>query len=211
VNRLPSVIFAAACLTVAATPARAQPFVGTVHLETSDYPAGTRPGRRPLSVRLRFALGPRGAVVRCHVARSSGVPAVDAASCHILRQRARFRPEPGRNAGMVRFEWANEPSAGRGNPPGGPLPLGMVERITADDYPADAIRQRHEGAADYEADVSEDGVVRACRIVGTSGSSSLDQRTCQLVRTRVIFIPASDGQHGRRAGTYNGRLIWRLP
>jgi TonB family protein len=211
VNRLPSVLFAAACLTFAAIPAQAQPFVGTVHLEIGDYPAGANPGSRPLVARLRFALGPDGAVDRCEVAGSSGVPAVDAASCRILRERARFRAGRGRGAGIVRFEWANERSAGRGNPPGGPLPFAMVEAISADDYPSDAVNNHVQGAVDYEAVVSQGGVVYGCHVVGSSGSESLDRRTCQLVMTRVTFIPASDGQGGRRAGTYNGRITWRLP
>jgi hypothetical protein len=212
VNRLPSVLFAAAaCLTAAATPAAAQPFVGTVHLGITDYPPGTSPGRRPLVTRLRFALGPDGAGVRCDAIGSSGVAAVDAASCRILQERARFRVERSRNAGIVRFEWANEPSRGRANPPGGPLPFAMVEMISADDYPRDAIAHHVRGAVDYVAVVSQGGVVYGCRIVGSSGSESLDRRTCELVTTRVAFIPASDGQGGRRAGTYNGRITWRLP
>ena len=114
-------------------------------------------------------------------------------------------------AGIVQFDWAREPSRGRGNPRGGPLPFAFAERIFTNDYPAEALRNGLQGTVEYQVDVSEVGVARACRVTGSGGSAVLDQRTCQLVMARGIFIPASDGQGGRRAGTYQGRLTWRLP
>ena len=86
------------CLAFAAGPAAAQRFYGTVQVGTSDYPAGTRPDGRRRSARLRFELARNGAVVRCVVVRSSGEDALDGSACHILQERARFRPERGRNA-----------------------------------------------------------------------------------------------------------------
>lgn len=200
-----------ACLAFAASPAAAQRFYGSVQVSTTDYPAGVQPDGRQRSARLRFELARNGAVVRCTIVRPSGLDALDGSACRILQERARFRPERGRMTGIVQFDWASEPSRGRGNPRGGPLPFAFVEMLSANDYPAEAVRNRLEGAVDYEVDVSEVGIARACRVVATSGSAVLDQRTCALVMTRAIFIPASDGHGGRRAGTFNGRLTWRLP
>jgi TonB family protein len=210
VRRRPFAFFALLCLGVAASPAAAQRYYGTVSIGVTDYPAGVRPDGRQRSARLRFELGRNGAVVRCTVVRSSGAGALDGSGCAILQERARFRPERGRMAGIVQFDWQSEPSA-RANPRGGPLPFAFVQRIFTSDYPAEAVRNHHEGSVDYEADVSEAGVARACRVAGTSGSAALDQRTCALVMERAIFIPASDGHGGRRAGTFNGRITWRLP
>jgi TonB family protein len=209
-RRLASFI-AFVCLAFAASPAAAQHFFGTVSVCVSDYPAGTRPGPRPLSLRLRFELARTGAVVRCVIVRPSGNEALDAASCRILQERARFRPARGGNRGIVQFTWLSEPAPGRGNPRGGPLPFALLEMLSSDDYPAEAVRAGLQGTVDYDVDVSETGVARACRVVATGGSAVLDRRTCQLVMARAIFIPASDGQGGRRAGTFNGRLTWRLP
>lgn len=204
-------IVAFACFVFAAIPASAQRFYGSVQVGIADYPASVRPDGRQRSARLRFELARNGAVVRCTVVRSSGDDALDGSGCRILQERARFRPERGRTAGIVQFDWAGEPSAGRGNPRGGPLPFAFIEMLSADDYPAEAVRNGLQGSVDFEVDVSQVGIARACRIVGSGGSAVLDQRTCDLVMTRAIFIPASDGQGGRRAGTYNGRLTWRLP
>jgi TonB family protein len=198
------------CLGFAASPAAAQRYYGTVSIETTDYPAGVRPDGRQRSARLRFELAPNGAIARCTIVRSSGLGALDGSACRILQERARFRPEGGRMAGIVQFDWLTEPSA-RANPPGGPLPFAFVQRIFTNDYPAEAVRNHRQGSVDYQADVSAVGAALACRVVGTSGSASLDQRTCALVMERAIFIPASDGHGGRRAGTFNGRITWRLP
>ncbi|MEA3012656.1 MAG: hypothetical protein QOD42_1201 [Sphingomonadales bacterium] len=210
-RRRPFILFAMVCLGFAASPAAAQRFYGTVSVGTTDYPAGVQPDGRRRSARLRFELARNGAVVRCTMVRSSGLDALDGSACRILQERARFRPERGRMVGIVQFDWASEPSPGRGNPRGGPLPFAFVEMLSADDYPAEAIRNGLQGSVDYAVDVSEVGVARACRIVGSGGSAVLDQRTCALVMERGIFIPASDGRGGRRAGTFNGRLTWRLP
>jgi TonB family protein len=199
------------CLGFAASPAAAQRFYGTVQVGIADYPASVRPDGRRRSARLRFELARNGAVVRCTVVRSSGDDALDGSGCRILQERARFRPERGRTAGIVQFDWSGEPSSARGNPRGGPLPFAFIEMLSAGDYPAEAVRNGLQGAVDFEVDVSEVGIARACRIVGSGGSAVLDRRTCELVMTRAIFIPASDGQGGRRAGTYEGRLTWRLP
>jgi len=209
-RRLAGLIFLL-CLALAAAPAAAERFYGTVNVPSADYPPDARPGERPLSARLRFALGPNGSVVRCVVTQSSGVEALDAASCRILQERARFRPERGRSTSIVQFTWGNNAGRGRSNPRGAPLPFAFVELLSANDYPADAIRGRMQGGVDYETDVSVNGVALACRVVGSSGAETLDRRTCQLVMARDIYIPASDGQGGRRAATYNGRLTWRLP
>jgi TonB family protein len=210
VTRRPFILAALVCLGFTASPAAAQRYYGTVSVSLNDYPDGARPDGRERSARLRFELAPNGAIARCTVVRSSGLGALDGSACHILQERARFRPERGHMAGIVQFDWLTELPA-RPNPRGAPLPFAFVQRIFSSDYPAEAVRSRQEGSVDYEADVSESGVTRACRVVATSGSAALDRRTCALVMERAIFIPASDGQGGRRAATFNGRITWRLP
>ena len=210
VKGLSASFLGAALAALAPVPALAQ-HVGSVNVTSVDYPADVRPGPRSWTARLRFALGADGAVVRCEVTRSSRQPGLDAASCRILQERARFRPAPGRSAGDVEFRWQGNEGRQPLNPRGAPLPFAFVEQISPNDYPAEALRRHEQGGVSYRATVSDTGVALGCDIVGSSGSASLDERTCALVMGRAAFIPASDGQGGRRAGTYNGRINWRIP
>jgi uncharacterized protein (TIGR00645 family) len=77
-----------ACLLLAASPAAAQRFYGTVSVGITDYPAGMQPDGRRRSARLRFELGRNGAVVRCTIVRPSGEDALDRSACLILQERA---------------------------------------------------------------------------------------------------------------------------
>ena len=57
-----------------------------------DYPVAALTGRQEGRTSFRLAIGPNGRVTGCIVLGSSGSNALDAATCRILRGRARFRP-----------------------------------------------------------------------------------------------------------------------
>jgi protein TonB len=62
----------------------------------SDYPPEL--GRAGVGgrVSVRFTVMPNGRVTGCRVTRSSGVPALDEATCRVIEQRYRFRPSTDR-------------------------------------------------------------------------------------------------------------------
>ena len=171
-----------------------------------DYPAGIAPGAAEYRVRVRYQLSPDGRVARCTVERGSGQPLLDAESCRILQARARIRPDPGARRGQIQFVWMDVSSLERPFQRGGPLSYGLYQNITADDYPAEALERAQSGTTEFAVDVSATGRPTACRVVRSSGSALLDERTCALVMTRSAFVPAADG-----AGTAYGRITWRMP
>lgn len=57
-----------------------------------DYPRSARKAREQGSVGFRLEISPRGRIASCIVTASSGSAALDAATCRILRERARFEP-----------------------------------------------------------------------------------------------------------------------
>jgi TonB family protein len=161
-------------------------------------------------VRVNYQLADDGSIARCAVTRTSGNPSIDAATCRILLERARIRPDRRSMRGALQFTWPGE-AAPDDNPRGAPIQLGFIETISADrDYPAEAIRRRESGELAYDVDVSEDGAPLGCTIIRSSGSEALDRRTCELIMTRCLFIPAADGAGGRRRGVYHGRFRWRM-
>ncbi len=83
--------------------------------------------------------------------------------------------------------------------------------ITSDDYPSDAARRGEEGTVAIQLSVGTTGSVTDCRITASSGSSSLDAQTCNLVTRRARFTPATDDAGNIVMGTHQQRITWRLP
>ena len=64
--------------------------------------------------------------------------------------------------------------------------------FTSKDYPREARKNREEGTVHTRLTIGADGRVKACEVIGTSNSRSLDHATCEVMRTRARFIPAMD-------------------
>ena len=87
-------------------------------------------------------------------------------------------------------------------------PIGL---FTDDDYPAGALRGEHQGLVRFRLEIGPDGRVSNCTIRSSSGSSSLDERTCRILRTRSRFVPARDSEGHPVPDTRDGEVTWRLP
>lgn len=87
----------------------------------------------------------------------------------------------------------------------------LASYITDDDYPQDAIRNEQQGTTGFRLDVGPDGRVTNCTVTSSSGSSSLDNTTCRLLRSRARFTPATDSSGGRTSDSVSGRIRWQLP
>jgi TonB family protein len=198
---------AAAALLTVSMPAAAvsQDPVPTVHVPAVDYPEGVvgSPGGRTL---LRISIGQDGQI-DCAVAGSSGNALLDEDACRLLRQRARFSPSQARRF-EIGFAWAPQDGP-RTADRGAPLLVWRPGWITPDDYPEAVARRNQSGRVGYEAQVNTSGVVEDCRVLSTSGSPELDQRTCEIVRSRGLFLPSvgAAGQPVRAA--YRGHMVWR--
>lgn len=65
---------------------------GTNYISYDDYPAQALSEGREGITHFRLVIGADGRVRSCEIARSSGHSDLDAATCRIMRSRARFRP-----------------------------------------------------------------------------------------------------------------------
>ena len=83
--------------------------------------------------------------------------------------------------------------------------------VSNDDYPQDAIRNEQQGTTRFRLDVGPDGRVANCTVTGSSGSSSLDNTTCRLMRSRARFTPATDSSGAKTADSVSGAIRWVLP
>jgi protein TonB len=74
---------------VSAAPARGD--VRTL-FSGDDYPASAQAAGAEGTARATLTIGPDGRVVGCNLIQSTGNGALDAATCNILRRRAKFTP-----------------------------------------------------------------------------------------------------------------------
>jgi len=196
---------AAALLTFSAVPALALPMVA---VGAVDYPPGAVPGREEI-VTAAFVSGPGGVTIRCRVVAKSHVPALDDATCAILKARARFASQ---GEQRIIFRWfGNTPSrrpdlAQRGDP----LIIWVPGWISNDDYPVAAHSNGVEGEVQYRVEVSPMGKPLQCAVTASSGSQLLDGTTCDLILKRAMFIPAIDARGRPRAGQAHGTIAWRI-
>jgi protein TonB len=83
--------------------------------------------------------------------------------------------------------------------------------FTTDDYPAAAQSAGAEGTAQAMITIGPDGRVVACNITRSTGNSSLDQATCNIIRRRAKFIPAHDSNGNPISDTLpTPPITWRL-
>lgn len=80
-----------------------------------------------------------------------------------------------------------------------------------DSYPDEARDAGQEGLVRAELDVAPTGRVQGCRVVLSSGSASLDRRTCEISQANVPFDPARDRRGFAIASTYRLAVRWVLP
>jgi protein TonB len=62
------------------------------YFSTDDYPTAALASRAEGVVGFALTIGADGRIIGCAITRSSGSAALDAATCNILRRRARFAP-----------------------------------------------------------------------------------------------------------------------
>jgi protein TonB len=93
-----------------------------------------------------------------------------------------------------------------------PVPIGNPGTwITADDYPPEAVRANRSGRVVADVDVGSDGKVISCKVSESSGTTSLDLKTCEIVMERGRFNPATDLKGRPTAGTYHMPVNWLVP
>lgn len=79
------------------------------------------------------------------------------------------------------------------------------------DYPRDAMQKHQQGDVAVVWRIEADGTVRDCRVVESSGSAALDQKSCELVRQRARYKPTPGLSGAQPASWERMNFSWRLP
>ncbi|MGI8931312.1 MAG: energy transducer TonB [Sphingomicrobium sp.] len=83
--------------------------------------------------------------------------------------------------------------------------------FSTDDYPQSAIRSEEQGTTAVRLTISSDGRVSDCSVTSSSGSTSLDSATCNILKRRARFTPAKDQNGQAISDTTSTRIRWELP
>ncbi len=92
------------------------------------------------------------------------------------------------------------------------IPIGSPgDWFSPDDYPPEALRASRTGRTVVAVGVDSAGVVVTCRVLESSGTDVLDQRTCDLAKAHGRFNPATDGKARPIASEYTLPVRWAMP
>jgi len=83
--------------------------------------------------------------------------------------------------------------------------------FSTDDYPAAALRSEEQGTTAVSLTIGTNGRVSGCDVTSSSGSRSLDDTTCRILRSRARFTPAKDQAGSPISDTSSARIRWVLP
>ncbi len=91
------------------------------------------------------------------------------------------------------------------------IPAQSYISLGGEDYPVAALGARAEGTVRFTLTVDPGGRVVGCTVVHSSGSSVLDQATCNIMRRRARYTPAMDSNGNPVAGTITEAIVWKYP
>lgn len=185
-----------ALISVLAAAATAVPLDPASWFTADDYPAEAIAKHIEGSVTFRVDVDPDGEPIKCDVTKSSGQPVLDQRTCEVVLARAHFRPAVGPNGKPIAGQYSTVanwrlPDAALASTSGADGQAATT-LFSADDYPAEAVKNNWEGKVVADLDVSPEGHVSACTIVESSGHEVLDQATCDILRKRAVFKPTTD-------------------
>jgi protein TonB len=83
--------------------------------------------------------------------------------------------------------------------------------FSTDDYPPSALRNEEQGTTAVRLTVGTDGRVAACAVTSSSGSTALDNATCNILKRRARYSPAKDQAGNPISDSYSQTVRWVLP
>lgn len=195
-----------------------------------DYPARAMFEEREGMTGFRLTIRTNGLPSGCEITASSGHPDLDAATCRLVMERARFTPGRDARGEAVGGTYSNRirwqiPEGEGGSAvagfeldpvqeswPRGAIPDDAFKRIDpAAHYPASALAAREEGTVHMELRVDSAGQVAGCKINESSLSAALDDAACALMRSQGKFLPALDSEGRPTNGVLAAQFRWTLP
>lgn len=191
---------------------------------TSDYPVAALRERREGTTGFKLVVEASGRATACTITESSGHADLDKATCDNIVQRARFFPAQDAKGRAIEGAWssrvrwqipeifssASQTIADRSFPRPPRITDSKMLQIKAADYPLDALADGFQGRSEVVLAISASGAIVNCNVAKSSGSTSLDQKSCDLARNWK-FTPAAGKDGAAVEGVSAHSFDWRLP
>jgi protein TonB len=87
----------------------------------------------------------------------------------------------------------------------------LASYASREDYPVAALRGGEQGRVAFALEIGPYGRVTSCTITVSSGSASLDDASCRIIRFRARYVPARDARGTPVSDHDRGELTWTLP
>jgi protein TonB len=87
----------------------------------------------------------------------------------------------------------------------------LIGLFSSEDYPTSSLSANEQGTTAVQLTIGTDGRVSGCNITSSSGSSALDNATCNILKRRARFSPAMDSNGQPTSDTYSQRITWKVP
>lgn len=91
-----------------------------------------------------------------------------------------------------------------------PVPLHVETWLSYEDYPKEALRREEQGSVTTLLRVDATGRVRTCTVTETSGSAALDAASCDVLKRRARFRPATDAAGRAVEADYRSLQAWAI-
>ena len=86
----------------------------------------------------------------------------------------------------------------------------LASYVSDSDYPLEALMNGEEGTVGFRLTVGPDGRVANCIVFSSSGTPSLDDTTCSIMRRRARFTPARGLDGNPTSDSLSARITWRI-
>ena len=80
----------------------------------------------------------------------------------------------------------------------------------SEDYPTSALEREEQGTVTVSMQIGTNGRLTGCNVTKSSGSRTLDNATCRVLRSRARFTPARDTSGNPTSDTKSQSITWRL-
>lgn len=88
---------------------------------------------------------------------------------------------------------------------------GVSQFFKSSDYPDDALRTGRMGVTGVRFWVGLNGKLSDCRVIFSSGTESIDRRSCEVLESRGHLAPALDKANQPLRSLSSTQIVWALP
>lgn len=210
-------LIASVILSCYAVPVIAQE---PIYLRTGDYPEESIKRGEEGTVFFTVSLNIDGLTTACNVDKSSGYGSLDKKTCELILRRGQYRPKIDANGNAVpstrsnSISWKLIPFPMVSFPPvanNSPVNFLSYNYVSYTDYPKESISRGEQGTVRFTLTVSADGRATACHVNESSGSATLDNKTCQIMIQRARFKPATDSAGNPTQDFVSSAVRWVIP